>query len=348
MTAGLLIVGSTLVGLGTADLVLRAVGYMPDVTHDWVLGSGARVANADLIMINPRFLPETFYDVDQGRQTIVTLGDSFTSGHPVGADNSYPSVLQRLLDERGWGTNVLNMGLGDSGPDQHLRLLKQYVLPRLIPDMVVWAFYANDVADNLRQAVYDIEDGVLVPLDATEHWLYIRQKFYQGIPLPWRVKASSPVLRLLFRALEIWGQRDIHLGDPSEQARSTAKIQLAIDELERLAQEYRFQVVYVLIAPQVLYLDDYDPTASVYWVNQYEQLRPIVGRQARFAGAWFGDESTQACGSEFTVPSTRAPASSSIFADGKRDKNPVGNRHFNEAGYYLLAELVTTCLMSEK
>jgi lysophospholipase L1-like esterase len=59
-----------------------------------------------------------FYAVDPARKTVVTLGDSFTEGFPVDDSNNYPSVLGRLLDERGMPVNIINMGMGDSGPDQ--------------------------------------------------------------------------------------------------------------------------------------------------------------------------------------------------------------------------------------
>jgi hypothetical protein len=41
---------------------------------------------------------------------------------------------------------VVNLGLDGTGTDVHLQLLREY-LPKLRPDVVVLAFYANDVAD---------------------------------------------------------------------------------------------------------------------------------------------------------------------------------------------------------
>ena len=349
---GIIVIASVILTIAVSDLLLRAIGYLPQVDNEWQLGPNynSRVPDAGVILVRPRFRSENHYKIDATRGTVIVLGDSFTEGHPVSEADNYPAVLGQLLEKRGRVMNIINLGLGDSGPDQQLRVLKEYLLPRLTPDTVVWSFYSNDVLDNLRQAVYSIEDGTLVPLDATKHWLYIRQKLYGMIPLPYTVKERSPVLRLLFRALEVWGNREINVGNPSEQARSLAKINLAIEEMERLAEELDFRVIYVLIAPQVRYFNKYDfaNEALNSHMKQYRQLRPILARQNRFADAWFGDATTLACGSTFDVPGAPGPAVSSIFADGTQDKNELGRRHFNETGYHVLAELVATCLMSER
>lgn len=352
LKAGIVVIASLIGAVIASDLALRAVGYAPQVDHEWLLGPGGnfRAPNDKLILIHPQFLTDRFYNVDTTRETIVTLGDSFTEGYPVAEVDKYPSVLRRLLGERGRDVNVINLGIGDSGPDQHLRLLKHYLLSRLTPDIVVWSFYPNDIRDNLRQAVYGIENDTLVPLDATEHWVYIRQTLYDHIPLPRTIKEGSPVLRLLFRALEIWGKSHIQGNGPSEQAWGVAKIRLAIEEMERLGQAHGFQIAYVLIAPQALYLKEQDPAV---WeqnshITAYKQLRPIVGRQTRFVDAWFDDAKTQACGSEFIVPEALVPAWSTIFTDDERDENRLGDQHFNELGYLLLADVVATCLLSER
>ena len=350
--AGVIVIASLILTIAVSDLLLRAIGYLPQVDNEWVLGPkhNSRVPDAGVILVRPRFRSESHYKIDATRETVIALGDSFTEGYPVSEADNYPAVLGQLLEKRGRAMNIINLGLGDSGPDQQLRVFKEYLLPRLTPDTVVWSFYSNDVLDNLRQAVYGIEDGTLVPLDATKHWLYIRQKLYEMIPLPYTVKERSPVLRLLFRALEIWGNREINAGIPSEQAHSLAKINLAIEEMGGLAKELDFRVIYVLIAPQVNYFNEYDfaNVALNSQVKQYRQLRPILSRQNRFADAWFGDATTLACGTTFDVPDVARPAVSSIFADGTQDKNEMGRRHFNETGYHVLAELVATCLMSER
>lgn len=354
LKAGLVVFVSAIGTIVASDLILRSFGYLPQVDHGWLLGENvkSRVPDNKTILVRPQFLTDQYYAGDPTRETVVTLGDSFVEGHPVAARDSYPAVLSRLLGASGRPVNVINMGLGDSGPDQHLRLFKEHLLPRLTPAIVAWSFYSNDISDNLQQAVYDIEDESLVPVDAAKHWLHIRHNIYRSIPLPTTIKESSPVLRLLFRAQELWGKRGIELQDPNARALSREKIRLAIEEMERLAQTLGFRVYYVLIAPQAAYLRKLGPQVSeqdaLFWsqeyqVSEYEQLRPIVARQPQFIDAWFGDPELQFCGSRFEPRPW-----SSLFADDGRDHNPLGSRHFNEAGYHLLAEIVAACLSDDE
>lgn len=329
LLSALVVVGSLAVTIVAADLVLRAVGYAPTLSHGWLLLSD-RQPDDHVITIAPRFLTEAFYDLPDGRATIVTLGDSFTAGHPVAKDDSYPAALVRRLAETAWNVNAVNVGLGDTGPDQQLRLLKQYVLPRLRPDIVVWAFYANDVGDNIRQAVYDIEADGLVPLDASEHWLNVRQRWFHAIPLPSSIKVSSPLLGFVFKTLEIRG-RDSR---PEARAWSVAKIRLAIAELERLAIAHGFETYYVLIAPQSLYLANADPADPASWDSEgYATLHEILAERRDLINAWFTGSGVRA---------------GEIFADEERDRNRLGDRHFNEAGYSMLADAIAKRLRQDR
>lgn len=341
--AGIIFVASALVAIVGADVLLRLAGYMPQVDVEWLVGPKAksRVPDDRLILIHPRLLKEEHYAVDPDLDIVVALGDSFVEGHPVKKPLAYPAVLRGLLDALGRPANVIAAGLGDSGPDQQLRLFKEQVLPRVTPDAVVWSFYANDLLDNLRQPAYEIDDGSLAPLDASKHWLHIRHRAYLGVPLPNAVKSSSPVIRLAMRAHETWSKRDLRLDDPAAIEMSKRKILLAIDAMDDLATKHGFDVFYVLIAPQALYLREQDPETwdNHYHVFGYRSLRPLLSRQAGFVDAWFGDADYRACDSRITVPPL-----SDLFANDGRDKNPVGTRHFNETGYYLLADVVATCL----
>ncbi|TDJ46280.1 MAG: hypothetical protein E2O52_05300, partial [Gammaproteobacteria bacterium] len=142
LKAGVVIVASTIGTIVASDLILRSVGYLPHVDYDWMFGEhvNSRVPDDKIILARPQFLSEKYYAVDPMRETVVTLGDSFVEGYPVAMKDSYPAVLGRLLGARDRPANVINMGLGDSGPDQHLRLFKEHLLPRLTPDIVVWSF----------------------------------------------------------------------------------------------------------------------------------------------------------------------------------------------------------------
>ena len=76
------------------------------------------------------------------RPVIVAFGDSLTAGHGLEPGESYPDVLQKLLDQRGLRYRVVNQGIsGDttSGGLDRVKLALQ-----LKPAVVILELGAND------------------------------------------------------------------------------------------------------------------------------------------------------------------------------------------------------------
>ena len=347
-------ISATLFGL---DLVARITGYLPDVSHPWLIGPQGRrrVSNKHLILVDPRFLQPDHYSVRPERPTIVALGDSFTAGATVEETQSYPSVLARLLAEQGSEMNIINMGMGDSSPDQQLRLFKNYVLANVKPDAVIWAFYANDIGDNWRLPVYDIVEDTLHPMDGGMHWLGIRHSVHWSIPLPLSFKESSPLLRVLYVGMEIVGRPLIREADrEADLAKSIRKIDLSIAEMNRLSRAHGFVIYYVNIAPQSLYVqnsgeqakfkDDYNEYIADLLVSHYRIIGDLLVAESLVLDARFGNGALPGCNGGQPEADTELLASDDIFAGPERDGNLLGDRHFNEVGYSLLAASLAQCL----
>jgi acyl-CoA thioesterase-1 len=104
--------------------------------------------------------------------TIVAMGDSLTEGLGVAEEMSYPALLQRALQRRGYDYRVINAGIsGETSSGARSRVA--WVL-RLRPDIVILATGANDglrgidpevIHSNIR-AVVDtfLAQGVVVVL----------------------------------------------------------------------------------------------------------------------------------------------------------------------------------------
>jgi acyl-CoA thioesterase I len=76
------------------------------------------------------------------RPVIACFGDSLTAGFGVDEGQSYPAVLQRELDQRGYGYRVENLGVsGDTTQDGVARLS---VVTGEKPALVVLEFGGND------------------------------------------------------------------------------------------------------------------------------------------------------------------------------------------------------------
>jgi len=81
---------------------------------------------------------------------VVAVGDSFTAAMNVPRHEVWTSVLERELRARGRPrADVVNLGLDGTGTDVHVAVLREW-LPRLRPDVIVLAFFANDFDDVLN------------------------------------------------------------------------------------------------------------------------------------------------------------------------------------------------------
>ncbi len=73
---------------------------------------------------------------------LVGFGDSLTAGRGLAPEDSYPSVLERLLHDRGFDVRVINEGV--SGDTTSSALARLDLAASRKPDWVVLALGAND------------------------------------------------------------------------------------------------------------------------------------------------------------------------------------------------------------
>lgn len=76
------------------------------------------------------------------RPVIVCFGDSLTAGYGVDRNQSYPALLQKELDRRGYRYRVVN--LGESGDTTQDGLARMSLAIERMPKIVVLEFGAND------------------------------------------------------------------------------------------------------------------------------------------------------------------------------------------------------------
>ena len=85
---------------------------------------------------------ESSPDRSDDRPVIVALGDSLTAGHGVGAEQNYPTQLQRKLDAEGYHYRVVNAGVSGDTSAQGLNRLA--AVRELRPSIVIVGLGAND------------------------------------------------------------------------------------------------------------------------------------------------------------------------------------------------------------
>jgi lysophospholipase L1-like esterase len=90
---------------------------------------------------------------------IVVLGDSFTASAGVDFDRIYTSVLERHLDERVPGAEVINLSVGGYNIIQYELVLNEVALG-LQPDMVLVAVFPfNDLSNDTYRANFEDATG---------------------------------------------------------------------------------------------------------------------------------------------------------------------------------------------
>ena len=309
---------SIIVALVGVEVMLRLADYRPALSSEYLVGNPVRMADPNLVIVDSHFLSDAFYGpyrVSEGTRLVVALGDSFTESFPVDREHTYPTVPEDLLSEAGWDVRVMNAGMGDTGPDQHLLMFETLILPRVTPAVVVWQFYPNDSYDNAIKPLFDVTDvNTLTPTDVRDNWLYRRQRFVEAVPLPAFVKRHSYLFHLMLRRYETALEAQVPQGrDPSEWGRQ--KIRLAVERMNALGKQHRFEVYYTLVVPESMYRDDIVSGGTLEF--EYPRLLSILASQPGFINTRFERENAD-------TPSSFA--ATDLLARGERDPSPLGWR----------------------
>jgi lysophospholipase L1-like esterase len=112
------------------------------------------------IRINSKGLRDQEYEYKKpdGIKRVVVLGDSFTWGYGVEEYERFTEVLEDTLLEN-W--QVINLGNPAYGNDQELLIFENEGV-KYNPDLVVVAFYMNDIMDNLAIGDHDMPRPLFV------------------------------------------------------------------------------------------------------------------------------------------------------------------------------------------
>lgn len=121
----------------------------------------------NIVETNTRGYHDVEHDplVGDGKRTVLAIGDSFTAGLHVPIPDTWTRVLERKLNDSVGEEQfeVFNLGLDGTGTNVQILLLQEQF--RLHdPDMVIVAFYENDIGDLTRRKLFKscYRDNVLV------------------------------------------------------------------------------------------------------------------------------------------------------------------------------------------
>jgi lysophospholipase L1-like esterase len=154
----LLLAGSLVVGLAIAEGLVRGLGlveypprlHQPDTTNVYVMRPGFRGKTSKGIPLRVNAVgargPEVSVPKRHGTFRILLLGDSIAFGSGIREEDSFAALLERALNARGDSARyeVVNFGTSGYNTVQERNLL-QAKAPLLEPDLVLVAFFSNDI-----------------------------------------------------------------------------------------------------------------------------------------------------------------------------------------------------------
>ena len=138
--------------------------HIPNKEGYWTVGKD-RVH----VRINSKGLRDREYPYEKGKGTfrILVLGDSFTEGFQVPQKDTFCKVLERELNRTQPNRTqidfeVINAGFAGVGTDYELLFFRREGY-KYDPDLVIMAFFQNDVCDNYKsKAILDSKEAPLV------------------------------------------------------------------------------------------------------------------------------------------------------------------------------------------
>ena len=175
----ILILGSLVFTLGLVEIGMRVLHmpfsaplYQPCIYQEdnqlgfrYLPNSSGKTARyyeiENTVQINSLGFHDVEHDLtDQEQIRVLALGDSFTAALYLPHEASWPQVSESILGVDQF--EFFNLGMDGIGTETHLTLLEEYS-PILEPDVVVLAFYENDLEDTNTQRLRECyKDYVLV------------------------------------------------------------------------------------------------------------------------------------------------------------------------------------------
>jgi lysophospholipase L1-like esterase len=221
----------------------RAMGHehLPD-SRAWLMGTD--------VTINSRGLrgPEVASAGEPGVRRVVVLGDSLTFGWGVNEAETFPRMLERLLNESGRRSDVINAGVGNYNTAQEVAWFEERGLA-YEPDEVILGFYINDAEPTPHRK---------------EGWLARRSYLYVVLASMWDALQRQMGLRKGY--VEYYAE----LYQDSNPGWRTCQ-----DALERLAAMCRARNIRLTVAllPELHDVEDTYPFRFVH-----EKVSAVLGR----------------------------------------------------------------------
>lgn len=87
------------------------------------------------------------YDIKSGQKRIAIMGDSFVEAFQVSESNSFPKIIEKILNDKAHDVSVYNFGISATGTIHQYVILQKDII-KIDPDIVILSFFLNDLINN--------------------------------------------------------------------------------------------------------------------------------------------------------------------------------------------------------
>ncbi len=153
------------------------------------------------IKLNDKGLRDYNHDYESNKYRILFLGDSMTFGYGVEAEETYPKVLEKILNEKNNSYETINAGITAYNTAQELTYLETEGL-KYKPNLVILGFMLNDVSGNYFEGEsFEVENNKLVKKYPVYNFSFLSKiKNY--------LSTHSHFARVIRKNLGLWSKMD--------------------------------------------------------------------------------------------------------------------------------------------
>jgi hypothetical protein len=222
----------------------------------------------NLVRTNSLGFHDLEHDFADGALHVAAIGDSFTAAFEVPPEAGWTRLLQQRLRDAGHaGAEVVNLGMDHSGTDVHLEILKRYLALGRVPDVVVLAFYENDIEDMQRRRFFreTVEERYVIVYSNAKQREKILGRIAERAPGPAATWVLDHVLTCRLVRSFFTGEDDPYfnnlVGIKGRKGKSPdggkAAMTRSVDELLRLSADHGFRLLTVPVPPK------WEPNGSI-------------------------------------------------------------------------------------
>lgn len=219
---------------------------------------------------------------------IFLFGDSFTFGHGMKNDETFPFHAQKLLNSHFQKFNIINAGVPGYGFDQaYLYILE--VISIYSPKYIVWNLNINDIIDTNDVCLFkEIFPNKFIQLPVWSQTLYLQGVLVRRMP---KMISSSNLANLVLNCLQHNRDR-FTLGCSVDYNNKELMLQTGlsrlnyfIDQLSNISEKKDIRVIYTLVPTQVFFEPILFPDKSFEMKSYYGIISTLRKKKVTFVDA---------------------------------------------------------------